>query len=247
MKKTALFSLTMLAASFAFDANAADKKLPGYTDTPIIPGQKWRVHDANRPRPKVVKAGPSKTLGAKPPKGAVVLFNGEDTSQWSHQKWKVEKGYMEVTKGSGQLSTKKIFGSIKLHIEFATPIKVVGNSQGRGNSGVFFCGQYEVQVLDSYQNMSYADGQCAALYGQHPPLVNVCRPPGEWQTYDLTLVDRHVTVVLNGVKVIDNQPVEGPTGGAVHTDPMTPGPLHLQGDHTSVKYKNIYLARVVRN
>ena len=126
----------------ATESTAADKKLPGYTDTPIIPGQKWRVHDANRPRPKVVKVGPSKTLGAKPPTGAIVLFNGKDTSLWSHNKWKVENGYMEVTRGSGSLQTKAKFGSMKLHIEFATPKKVVGSSQGRGNSGVFLGGPY---------------------------------------------------------------------------------------------------------
>ena len=154
MKKTILSSLIPVLAISVFETSAADKNLPGYTDTPKIPGQKWRVHDANRPRPKVVKVGASKTLGAKPPKGAVILFDGRDTSQWSHSKWKVEKGYMEVTRGSGQLNSKKKFGSIKLHLEFATPKEVKGSSQGRGNSGVFFCGQYEVQVLDSYNNIS---------------------------------------------------------------------------------------------
>ncbi|MCH2379702.1 MAG: DUF1080 domain-containing protein, partial [Pedosphaera sp.] len=117
MKTNILFSLTVLLVASGIETAAADKKLPGYTDTPVIPGQKWRVHDANRPRPKVVNVGPSKTLGKKPPKGALVLFDGTDTSQWSHQKWKVEKGYMEVTKGSGQLNSKQKFGSIKLHIE----------------------------------------------------------------------------------------------------------------------------------
>ena len=188
MKRTILFSLGAVLLAAGADINAADEKLPGYTDTPIIPGQKWRVHDANRPRPKVVEVGPSKTLGLKPPKGAVVLFDGTDTSKWSHEKWKIENGHMEVTPRSGSLRTKDSFGSVKLHLEFATPKVVKGESQGRGNSGVFLNGRYEVQVLDSYNNISYADGQCAALYGQFPPKVNACRPPGEWQTYDITFL-----------------------------------------------------------
>ena len=178
MKRTILFSLGALLLVAGADTKAADKKLPGYTDTPIIPGQKWRVHDANRPRPKVVEVGASKTLGLKPPKGAVVLFNGTDTSKWSHDKWKIEEGHMEVTPKSGSLRTKRFvwLSQAALGIRHAEGGK--GESQGRGNSGVFLNGRYEVQVLDSYNNISYADGQCAALYGQFPPKVNACRPPG---------------------------------------------------------------------
>jgi|TARA_B100000959_G_scaffold263096_1_gene302130 hypothetical protein len=258
MKKTFVFSLTMFAAAFVFNAGAADKKLPGYTDTPVIPGQKWRVHDANRPRPKVVKAGPSKTLGAKPPKGAVVLFDGTDTSKWSHNKWKVEKGYMEVTKRSGQLSSKQKFGSVKLHLEFATPKEVKGDSQGRGNSGVFFCGQYEVQVLDSYNNPSYADGQCAALYGQHPPRVNACRAPGEWQTYDIEFltpkfnkdgkVTRPATLTVrhNGVLVHDKREMIGPSGhrNVKKYRKHGPGPLGLQDHGNPMRFRNIWVVEL---
>jgi len=258
MKKTALFSIMVLAAGFVLEANAADKKLPGYTDTPKIPGQKWRVHDANRPRPKVVKAGPSKTLGAKPPKGAIVLFDGKNTSQWNHNKWKVENGYMEVTKRSGQLSSKQKFGSVKLHVEFATPKEVVGNSQGRGNSGVFFCGQYEVQVLDSYKNPSYADGQCAALYGQHPPRVNACRPPGEWQTYDIefhmpkfgkdgkVVKPAVITVFHNGVLVHDKQELNGPTAHRAVRNYRKhgPGPIGLQDHGNPMRFRNIWVVEL---
>ena len=258
MKRTVLFSMGALLLASGFEAIAADKKLPGYTDTPVIPGQKWRVHDANRPRPKVVKVGPSKTLGAKPPKGAVVLFDGKDTSNWSHNKWKVENGYMEVTRGSGSLQTKQKFSSIKLHIEFATPKEVKGESQGRGNSGVFLGGPYEVQVLDSWNNMSYADGQCAALYGQFPPKVNACRPPGEWQTYDIEFLapkwDKDgklirkatVTVVHNGIKVHDKQELNGPT---THRNVRPyrqhgPGSIQLQDHGNPTRFRNIWLVEL---
>ena len=258
MKKIIFFSLLPMLAIFVFETAAADKNLPGYTDTPVIPGQKWRVHDANRPRPKVVKAEISKTLGMKPPKGAVVLFDGTDMSQWSHNKWKVEKGYMEVTRGSGQLNSKEKFGSIKLHLEFATPEKVVGNSQGRGNSGVFFCGKYEVQVLDSYNNISYADGQCAAIYGQHPPSVNVCRPPGEWQTYDIEFrapkfgkdgkVTRSavVTVIHNGVKVHDQRELIGPSGHRSVKKYVKhgPGSIGLQDHGNPMRFRNIWVVKL---
>ena len=244
----------MIAVAGLSVAQAADSPV-GYTDTPEIPGQKWRVHDAKRPRPKVVKVAPSNTLGAKPPKGAVVLFDGTDTSQWSHNKWKVEKGYMEVTRGSGQLNTKQKFGSIKLHLEFATPKEVKGSSQGRGNSGVFFCGQYEVQVLDSYNNISYADGQCAAIYGQHPPRVNACRPPGEWQTYDIEFrapkfgkggkVTRPavVTVIHNGVKVHDQRELIGPSGhkSVKSYKKHGPGSIGLQDHGNPMRFRNIWV------
>jgi len=258
MKNFTLFFIGMLLALPCFNLMAADKKLPGYTDTPLIPGQKWRVHDASRPRPKVVKTGPSKTLGAKPPKGAVVLFDGTDTSMWSHSKWKVENGFMEVTRGSGSLQTKQKFSSIKLHLEFATPKVVKGESQGRGNSGVFLCGPYEVQVLDSWDNMSYADGQCAALYGQFPPRVNACRPPGEWQSYDIEFLapkwdasgklerKATVTVLHNGVKVHDKREMIGPSG---HRSVRSykqhgPGPIQLQDHGNPTRLRNIWLVEL---
>ena len=258
MKKFLLFPLVPMLVISVFETAAADKTLPGYSDTPVIPGQKWRVHDANRPRPKVVEVGLSKTLGAKPPKGAVVLFDGTDMSQWSHNKWKVEKGYMEVTRGSGQLNSKKKFGSIKLHLEFATPEKVVGNSQGRGNSGVFFCGKYEVQVLDSYNNISYADGQCAAIYGQYPPRVNVCRPPGEWQTYDSefhapkfgkdgkVMRSAVVTVIHNGVKVHDQRELIGPSGHRSVKKYVKhgPGSIGLQDHGNPTRFRNIWVVEL---
>ena len=156
----------------------------GYLDTPFIPGSKWRVHDKQRPLPPVVQPGAA--VGAAPA-DADVLFNGKDMAGWVSLKtgdpaaWKVEDGYMEVVRGTGNIQTTAQFGDCQLHVEFASPVEVVGNGQGRGNSGVFLMGLYEVQVLDNYDNPTYSDGTCGAIYGQHPPLANACRQPGEWQ------------------------------------------------------------------
>ena len=127
------------------------------------------------------------TAGA-PPSDAIVLFNGKDLSAWksddgSEPKWKVESGYMEVHGKS--LMTRQEFGAIQLHLEWASPAEVKGEGQGRGNSGVYFQGRYEIQVLDSYQNKTYFNGQAASFYVHNAPLVNACRKPGEWQTYDI--------------------------------------------------------------
>ena len=128
---------------------------------------------------------------ARPPSDALVLFDGKDLSSWKSQKdgspaaWKVENGYFEVVKGTGGIQTKQGFGDCQLHVEFMSPSPAVGEDQDRGNSGVFLMGMYEVQVLDSYKSVTYADGQASALYGQSPPLVNACRAPGQWQAYDI--------------------------------------------------------------
>jgi len=165
---------------------------------------------------------------------------------------------MEVTKKSGSLRTKQKFGSIKLHLEFATPKVVKGDSQGRGNSGVFLNGKYEVQVLDSYNNISYADGQCAALYGQFPPKVNVCRPPGQWQTYDIEFLapkwDKSgnlirkatVTVEHNGVKVHDKQEMNGPSGHRNVPAYKKHGPdsIQLQDHGNPTRFRNIWLIEI---
>ncbi len=149
----------------------------------------WKAHDITRPRPPIVKPADQK-LPIQPPADAVVLFDGRDLSQWrsedgSPAKWVAANGYMESVKGSGYVFSRRTFGDVQLHVEWAAPVPAMGKSQGRGNSGVFLMGQYEIQVLDSYENETYADGQAASVYGQYPPLVNVCRPPGEWQSYDI--------------------------------------------------------------
>ena len=183
-------SLVCLLATAAISTHAADGKNLGYTNTPIIPGTRWHVHDGDRPQPKIVTPAATFSHQAPPPSDAIVLFNGADLSKWEHgggaaAKWKIENGFMEVTPKSGSLRTKEKFADFQLHIEFATPVKVEGNSQGRGNSGILFNGIYEVQVLDSYDNKTYPDGQGGGLYGQSPPLVNASKKPGEWQSYDI--------------------------------------------------------------
>ncbi len=167
------------------DATAPKPEKIEYVDTPS--GQ-WMVHDENRPAPPVITPGE----GTQPPSDAIVLFDGTEASMknWTDtkgapSKWVVGSGYMESVKGAGYIQSKEPFGSCQLHVEFATPSKVQGSGQGRGNSGVFLQGEFEIQVLDSYENKTYPDGQCGALYGRSVPLVNACRKPGEWQSYDI--------------------------------------------------------------
>jgi hypothetical protein len=218
---------------------------------------KWEVHDKSRPLPPIVTPGPT---AADPPSDAVVLFNGDDLSNWESTKggpseWKVENGYMEITRRTGGLRSKQAFGSCQLHIEWATPDIVKGEGQGRGNSGVFPMRLYEVQVLDSYENTTYADGQAASFYGQSPPAVNACRPPGQWQTYDIifhrpifdgndVVKPATITVLHNGVLVQDNFEIEGP---AVHkrrpkyVPHADKEPIILQDHGNPVRYRNIWI------
>ena len=180
---------TIVALIFLATAASAQNSPVGYSDTPVIPGQKWKVHDIDRVHPRQVTPG---TEG-RPPSDAVVLFDGKDLSKWDGVKdgkkvpaaWKVENGYMEVVPGAGILSSKDKFGTAQYHVEWTSPTEIKGNSQGRGNSGFFLMDKYEIQVLDSWNNLTYADGQASAIYGQWPPLVNAARKPGEWQTYDI--------------------------------------------------------------
>jgi len=180
----------------------------------------------------------------------VSLFNGKDLSGWRpHESdkingWSVKDGVMvnttpktdfSATGAYANLRTDDVFEDFWLHLEFLV--------EKDRNSGVYMRGMYEAQVVDRDSSMQGKQG-VGAIFGAITPSKNAGRPGGQWQTYDLTLVDRHITVVLNGVKVIDNQPVQGPTAGAVFTDPMSPGPIFFQGDHTAVKYRNIYLAPV---
>ena len=214
----------------------------------------------SRPRPAVVQP-PPQTLPVPAPPDAVVLFDGKGLSEWrsadgSPARWVVKDGAIESVAGSGYLFSARTFGDVQLHVEWATPVPAKGTSQGRGNSGVYLMGLYEVQVLDSYQNDTYPDGQAAAIYGQYPPLVNASRPPGEWQSYDIvfrrprfrpdgTLVTpARVTVIHNGILVQDNVEPWGPTAWlqhlpyTAHADKL---PLSFQDHGNPVRYRNIWL------
>ena len=236
----------------------ADK--PGYDDTPIIPGQTWKVHDCERPQPRIVTpAHPSsqKQPGA-PPSDAVILFDGSNLKNWKGKdgpaQWKIENGYMEVVPKTGAIRTEAEFGDCQLHVEWAAPAAVKGDSQGRGNSGVFLMGKYEIQVLDCYDNPTYADGTTAAIYGQWPPLVNACRKPGEWQTYDIVWISprfegeklirpAYVTAIQNGVVVHHNKMLIGPTTHRTvlpYKAHPPVGPLELQDHGDLVRYRNIW-------
>jgi hypothetical protein len=240
----------------------------GYTDTPMLPGQPYHVHDPGRSHPAVVTPA-SEPAGA--PSDAIVLFNGKDLSHWTAAKpdpvhpvttpdpagWKVENGYLEVS-GRGDIATRDKFGDVQLHVEWAAPSEVRGNSQGRGNSGIFLQGRYEVQVLDSYQNPTYADGQAGAIYGQWPPLVNPARRPGEWQSYDIIFEAPHfagekltkpayLTVFLNGVLLHNRKEVMGPTvhrALAKYVPQPAEDSLMLQNHGNAVRYRNIWIRRL---
>jgi hypothetical protein len=250
MKKTFVFLGCLLALLTASCGNAQ------------VDG-KWKVHDENRPLPPVITPGTASTPDApgKPPSDAIVLFDGTNLDQWlaldgNPARWKVENGYTEVVPRTHDIHTRNSYGDCQLHIEFAEPVPAKGESQERGNSGVFLMGTYEIQVLDSYENKTYADGQAAAVYGQYPPLVNAARPPGQWQSYDIVfhgprfdtqgklLRPAGVTVFHNGVLVQDNVELTGPTAHGKRP-PYKPGPdkapLGLQDHGTLVRYRNIWI------
>ena len=222
----------------------------------MLPGGDFCVHDKARPWPRVVTPGAD---GGAPPSDAVVLFDGTDLSKWKSCKdsdagWTVVDGYMEVVAGAGNIETRERFGDCQLHIEWAAPAVVEGEGQGRGNSGVFMMGRYEIQVLDSYDNPTYADGSAGAIYGEFPPRVNTCRKPGEWQVYDIIWFgprfdgDRVVrpaclTLLMNGVLLHHARALIGPTTHRA-IEPYRPhpttGPLELQDHGNPVRFRNIW-------
>ena len=219
--------------------------------------RQWEVHDTLRPRPPIVSA-----RGV--PSDAMVLFDGRDLSEWRSgqggpARWRVRDGYVEVVPGSGDIETARRFGDVQVHIEWATPAEVNGEGQGRGNSGVFLMGMYELQILDSYGNRTYADGQAGAIYGQHPPLVNVSRPPGEWQTYDIVFrrprfdstgaltSPARMTVLHNGVLVHHNIELLGATANmrrAVYTAHADRLPIKLQDHGNRTRFRNIWVRKI---
>jgi len=254
MKAQLLFASLLVAAS----SFAASTGQPFYGDPPDD-HHPWCVHDRNRPQPPRVEPKPFKP--APPPKGAVVLFDGTEASLHAHwvsdkdggpTQWIVRDGAMECVPKSGYIRTKEKLGDCRLHIEWAAPKEIVGEGQGRGNSGIFLCG-VEIQVLDSYNNPTYADGGACAIYGVAPPLANALRPPGEFQQIDITfrrpiyegdtcLDPGYVTVYCNGVLVQDKTPLEGPTGHRARSKPapLPESPLRLQDHGNPVRFRNIW-------
>jgi hypothetical protein len=260
--------LCILTAALAAVLAAQQAKHDGYKDTPILPGQTWHVHDSDRPNPREIEPGATPYA---PPSDATVLFDGKDLSKWAQQgtgadkgkmvaaKWKVEHGYIEVAPGTGDLYTREKFGDCQLHIEWQEPANISGESQERGNSGVYIMSLYEIQVLDSYHSPTYADGQAGAIYGQWPPLVNPARKPGEWQSYDVVfeaprfegekLTRRaFMTLFYNGVLVHNHQPLNGPTEYRVVLPykPHGDEPLRLQDHGTTqpVRYRNVWIRKL---
>lgn len=231
----------------------------GFEDTPLLPHGAWRVHDKNRPVPALV--APAPLVSSAPPSDAIVLFDGRDLSRWKSGdkdgQWRVEQGCATVN-GTGSIETREAFGDCQLHLEWATPAKIDGHSQERGNSGVFLMGRYEVQVLDSFENRTYADGQAGALYGQAPPLANACRAPGEWQSFDIAfraprfegeklLSPATVTVIHNGVVVQNQTEFIGATRHRAVATYEAHGPelpLALQDHGSPVRYRNIWVRRL---
>lgn len=253
-----ILSLALLTATTAF---AADQEHFGYKDTPLIPGTKWHIHDGERPQPKVITPGEKFSQMASAPSDAVVLFDGKDLSKWQSGKggdapWIVRDGYMETKAKSGIIRTRDQFGDFQLHLEFATPEKVEGDGQERGNNGLNIWGQYEVQILDSYKNKTYPDGQASAIYGQFPPLVNASKGPGEWQTYDVVFEGPRfneqgeltrkasLTVLHNGVVVHNKRELHG---GTNHRQIMPykkgpeKGPIELYEHGNPVRFRNIWI------
>lgn len=224
---------------------------------------RWGIHDMARPLPTVIKPGTDGTQRSpgRAPSDAVILFDGKDLSHWTHKdgspaKWKVKHGYVEVVPKSGSIYSREAFGDCQVHVEFREPLPPTGEGQGRGNSGVYLMGLYEIQVLDSYQSRTYADGQAGAVYGQYPPLVNASRPPGQWQSYDIVfhgprfgkdeklLRPARVTVFHNGVLIQDNVELSGPVGHRVrppykaHPAKL---PFSLQEHNNPVRFRNVWI------
>jgi hypothetical protein len=237
----------------------------GYSDTPQLPGQKWKVHDLERPRPPKVTPGPY--FVEAPPSDAIVLFNGKDLSHWvqsrrggatEEPKWKVENGYIEIVPRTGRLRTKESFGDCQLHVEWQVPSDAEGNGQSIGNSGIELMGRYEIQVLESESHLTYADGGAGAIYGVWPPLVNPARPQGQWNVYDIffeaprfegdkLVKPAIITVVFNGVLVQNHKEFLGTTiwrDIGKYTPHPLEQPLTIQDHNHPVRFRNIWIRKL---
>jgi hypothetical protein len=241
MKTSLLFSFVVLMMTTAFSQNQPDPK-----QTEV-----WE------PEPEVVT--PGKDL-SEPPSDAIVLFDGTNLNNWVNRddhpaQWTVSDGAVTVVKGTGDIKTKQAFGDIQLHIEWRTPAEVEGEGQGRGNSGIFLAEKYELQVLDSYDNRTYSNGQAGAIYKQSMPMVNASRPPGEWQTYDVVFIaprfhddgslksSGEITVLHNGVLIHHHTEIPGTTEyiGNPRVVAHGKGPIRLQDHGNPTSFRNIWV------
>lgn len=239
---------------------------PSAAFTQQVPTIPWAPHDTTRPLPPVVRPPAAPAVPATPPSDAIVLFDGSTASAWRTARgdaiaWRVVDGALEVAAGTGDIYSRQAFGDCQLHIEWMSPKPPRGSGQDRGNSGVYLMDLYEVQVLDSYENRTYADGMAGAVYGQYPPLVNASRPPGEWQTYDIVFrrprFDERgalrqptlLTVIHNGVVIHNQVALTGATAHqrrppyAAHAERL---PLKLQDHDHPVRFRNIWIRDLER-
>jgi hypothetical protein len=264
--------LSWLALAASHGAFAQTEGIDGFRDTPMEPGGKWHVHDPDRPQPPIVTPGATFSQNAPAPSDAEVLFDGKDLSKWENNQgqdatWKVQDGYVETAARGGGIRTRGRWADFQLHVEWAAPNPPHGTGQGRGNSGILINNMYEVQVLDSYNAKTYADGQAGAIYGQSPPLVNACKPPGEWQTYDILFESPRwnaqgeltkkaiITVLHNGVVIQNHYELIGMTDGINEAQPWRslskyPAPhapevfIELQDHNNPVHFRNIWVRRI---
>ena len=244
MKYSLVFALVTLIMS-----TAASQTKPNPKDTEV-----WE------PEPKVVTPGKNPS---DPPSDAIVLFDGKHLDNWlgkdgEKPQWTVANGAMTVAKGTGDIKTRQKFGDIQLHIEWRTPARVEGEGQGRGNSGIFFCEKYELQVLDSYNNRTYSNGQAGSIYKQTMPLVNASRPPGEWQSYDVVFIaprfkqdgtvetPGRITVFHNGVLIHHYTEIQGTTEytGKPKIAAHGKGSLRLQDHGNPTSFRNIWVREI---
>ena len=249
-----------IAAAVAAGNPATAQEKPGFKDTPMLPGGEWRVHDSDRPHPTVVTPG---DVPGAPPSDAIILFDGQSLDAWQAQAtpWIVRNGAATSVPradggGENALVSKQSFGDVQLHLEFASPNPPAKTSQDRGNSGIWFMQRYELQILDGYQNPTYADGTVGSIYAWKPPLVNPSRRPGEWQSYDIVFERPHfgpdgklvrpayITAFLNGVLVQNRQPWLGGTVWrkvATYEAHGDAAPIQLQDHHSPVSFRNIWV------
>ena len=260
MKIPPILSASAFLLAFSPSLMAASTGSPFYGDPPDD-RHPWAIHDRNRPQPKIIAPGTFSSVEqpGKPPSDAIVLFDGTSFDQWESTdkgkpvRWALKDGAMEATR-TGDIRTKAEFGDCQLHVEWMPPQEIDGEGQGRGNSGIFLMGRVEIQVLDNYNNPTYADGQAGSVYGVNPPLVNALRPPGQFQVYDIVfrrpvyrgnevLDPGYVTVFMNGVLVQDHTVLEGGTGHMGRTKPgpfPEKGPLSLQDHNNPTRFRNIW-------